>query len=473
MRYLLLSLFLSISAHAAEAESPMIVFTNGDTLPGTLANTNGDQIIWKSPSLSSETPFFLDRVQEITMPYSTAPAPKSDHLAQIRFNPDLRQQNEKLQGDVIEGELISVTSDSIILDTWYAGRLTLNRNMVKDLKINDVSAPIYSGPLKQDEWTCIPDDSWKFEKNAYTTTGNGSVVKEFDKMPKKFRFSFTVAWKSRFSVQILFCADSIKETNPDSHYMLVLDSGTSYMQKRSSNPNAAGGIMRNGGMIGEYQRTQVFRNKEKSDLDLYVDTTTGLMALFADDQLVQQWNDVDPPVLFGKSIHFRQNSSNSKLSLSRMNLTEWDGSLPIADANSEKASLDNPDPLADEQRILLRNGDILLAKVNQIENSEINLKTRFNEMKLPISRVKSLSLTPAIYDERLLQNGDVRAWFPDGNYITFRLDSVTADGKLTGFAQHFGTASFDLKAFSRIEFNIYPSLIPKTATDKIEEAEEE
>jgi hypothetical protein len=154
-----------------------------------------------------------------------------------------------------------------------------------------------------------------------------------------------------------------------------------------------------------------------------------------------------------------------------MSLAEWDGALPIADANSEKASLDNPDPLPDEQRIFLRNGDILLAKVNQIENSEINLKTRFNEMKLPIARVKSLSLTPAIYDERLLQNGDVRAWFPNGNYVTFRLDAVTEDGKLTGYAQHFGTASFDIKAFSRIEFNIYASLIPKTATEKIEEEE--
>ena len=471
MRYLLLSLFLSISVHAAEAELPMIVFTNGDMLPGKLAKTNGDQLIWASPSLNGETSFFLDQVQEISMPYMVPPAPKSNHLAQIRFNPDLRQQNEKLQGDVIEGELISVTNESIILDTWYAGRLTLNRNMVKDLKINDVAAPIYSGPLKKDEWTSSPEDSWKFEKNSYATTGNGSIMKEFEKMPKKFRFSFTAEWKSRFSVQILFCADSIKDTNPDSHYMLVLDSGTSYMQKRSNNPNAAGGIMRNGGMIGEYQRTQVFRSKEKSDLDLYVDTTTGLMALFADDELVQQWNDVDHPVLFGKCIHFRQNSSNSKLALSRMSLAEWDGALPIADANSEKASLDNPDPLPDEQRIFLRNGDILLAKVNQIENSEITLKTRFNEMKLPIARVKSLSLTPAIYDERLLQNGDVRAWFPNGNYVTFRLDAVTEDGKLTGYAQHFGTASFDIKAFSRIEFNIYASLIPKTATEKIEEEE--
>jgi hypothetical protein len=110
MRYLLLSLFLSISVHAAEAELPMIVFTNGDTLPGKLAKTNGDQLIWASPSLNGETSFFLDQVQEISMPYMVPPAPKSNHLAQIRFNPDLRQQNEKLQGDVIEGELISVTA---------------------------------------------------------------------------------------------------------------------------------------------------------------------------------------------------------------------------------------------------------------------------------------------------------------------------------------------------------------------------
>ena len=88
---------------------------------------------------------------------------------------------------------------------------------------------------------------------------------------------------------------------------------------------------------------------------------------------------------------------------------------------------------------------------------EITLKTRYNDIKLPVSRIKKLALAPAEYDERLLQNGDVRAWFADGNFITFRLESIDEKGKITGTSQHFGTAQFDPDAFTRIEFNIYPS----------------
>jgi hypothetical protein len=49
--------------------------------------------------------------------------------------------------------------------------------------------------------------------------------------------------------------------------------------------------------------------------------------------------------------------------------------------------------------------------------------------------------------------GDVRAWFPEGGRITFRMDDLK-DGKFTGFSQQFGTAEFDISAFERIEMNL-------------------
>jgi len=456
-----LSLFpvLMILALVAEgAEQPTIHFGNGDSLPGAISRMEDGKLIWKSPALKSETPFFLNKVQEVTFPYVDPPATSNDHIAHIRFNQDLRQQNEKISGDIIQGELMAVTNESITLKTWYAGVLTLNRNMVKDLEINDVSPPIYTGPVKEDDWEIIPEKSWSFDKNTYFGTGNGSIAREFKTMPKRYCFSFMASWKNRFGIQLLFCADDAKDQNPDSHYMIVLDNGTSYLQKRSNDPNAANGLMRNGGMIGEYKRDQSFRNKDKSLMRLYVDTTSGLIALFSDETLIQQWNDTDQPFLSGKCIHLRQNAgSGYKIGISRLSLTEWDGTLPASQEGGATNPIENPEPAEGEQRITLRNGDILLGKVEKIENSEISLKTRYNELKLPVARIKSLALTPAEYDERLLQNGDVRAWFPDGSYITFRLDSISAEGKYRGSSQHFGKAEFDPAAFSRIEFNIYPT----------------
>lgn len=458
MQKSILPVMMMLALSVTEAELPTIHFDNGDSLPGTISHMEGKQLLWKSPALKQETPFFLDKVKEVTFPYFEAPVTKTDHIAHIRFNPDLRQQNEKIAGDIIQGELMAVTNESITLKTWYAGTLTLNRNMVKDLEITDVSPPIYTGPVKEDDWEIIPEKSWGYDKNTYTGTGNGSIAREFKTMPKRYRFSFMATWKNRFGIQLLFCANDARDQNPDSHYMIVLDNGTSYLQKRSNDPNAVNGLMRNGGMIGEYKRDQSFRNKDKSLMSLYVDTTSGLIALFSDDTLIQQWNDTDQPFLNGNCIHLRQNAGNGyKIGISRLSLSEWDGTLPASEDSGKTNSIDNPDPVDGEQRIILRNGDILLGKVEKIENSEISLKTRFNELKLPVARIKSLALTPAEYDERMLQNGDVRAWFPDSSYITFRLESISAEGKITGYSQHFGKAEFDPSAFSRIEFNIYPS----------------
>lgn len=446
-----------ISLHAAE-EMPLLHFTNGDRLQGSLGRLENGLLYWTSPTLQKETPFFLNQIQDITFPQVTNPAVAQDHIAHIRFNPDLRQQNDNIPGDVMDGELVAVNQDHILLNTWYAGQLKLNRNMVKDLEITDVSPPVYSGPLKADEWKVFPEDSWAFEKNSFVGSGNGTLAKDFKKIPERYCFRFAATWKNRFSLQILFSADSAGEETPDNHYMLMLDNGTSYLQKRCSNPDAIGGIMRNGGMIGEYKRDQNFRTKEKTEMRLYVDTTSGLMALYSDESLVQEWNDVEKPLLSGSCIHLRQSSGNgNKVQISRISLTAWDGILPSAQDGVKTNAIENPDPKDDEQRIILRNGDIILGKVEKVENSEIALKTRHNEIRLPVSRIRKLALAPSEYDERLLQNGDVRAWFADGNYITFRLDGISAQGKITGTSQHFGTAQFDPTAFTRIEFNIYPS----------------
>ena len=48
----------------------------------------------------------------------------------------------------------------------------------------------------------------------------------------------------------------------------------------------------------------------------------------------------------------------------------------------------------------------------------------------------------------------MRAWFGDGSSIVFCFDAMTQDG-ITGHSQTFGTATFKLTAFNRIEFNIY------------------
>lgn len=448
MKSTFLLTFLLGSVFCAAEESAMLNFSNGDRLNGSLVKMSGNHIIWKSQLLAKESKFFLDQVQDITLPFFEPPTDNIDHIAQIRFNPDLRQQNENLPGDIIQGQLVAVNQENIILNTWYAGQLTINRNMVKDLEINDLAAPIYSGPSKKDDWKSIPDSAWKWENNSYTRLSDGMISKTFDQLPDRYCFRFVSTWKNEFSLKIQFAAEDIEE-DTENGYALNISMGNIYLLKRSSDNQA-------NGLIGDYTRYQQLRTKEKSVFRLYVDTKDGIIALYSDDELIQQWND-SKPLLTGKSFQLSQsNGNNAVINLSRMSLTEWDGILPDSETTLLNNTINNPEPDKDEQRVHLRNGDILLGKVHKIENSEISLTTRFNEIKLPVSRIKKLSLAPSEYDERLLQNGDIRAWTHEGDYLTFRLEEITADGKIKGYSQHFGTATFDPRVFSRLECNIYP-----------------
>lgn len=460
-RIFLRSAAVAFVLHAnSQAETPSSLptlhFTNGDQLTGELRRIEGDDLVWHSPALAAETRFRIDQIESITYPALPLPERQTDHLAHIRMNPDLRQQIENLPGDVIEGQLLSVKPQHLQLSTWYAGTLTLNRNMIRDMEITDVSPMLYYGPREAQEWRIDPPDSWKWESQAYTLTANGTLAKEFPSLPQRYCFRFKAAWKNRFQLQIFFGADSADEENPENHYMIMLDNGTSYLQKRIAQPNPNGGNGQNGGMIGEYKRDQAFRSKEKSELRLFVDTTTGIIALYSDDTLIQQWNDLDPPFLQGRCIHLRQNSGQFyPMKVSEMSLSEWDGSLPHLQEQTLRNNIPPPTPRENEQPIILRNGDIVIGEVQQVDQSNITLKTRFNQLQLPISRIKKLALTPAEYDERILQNGDVRAWFPNGNSIVFRLIGTDPDGRLLGESQHFGTARFNPQAFTKIDFNLY------------------
>lgn len=102
----------------------------------------------------------------------------------------------------------------------------------------------------------------------------------------------------------------------------------------------------------------------------------------------------------------------------------------------------------------LANGDTMQGEVSSIHDGVISMKTPLGDVKIPVGRLRSLALKKVDLEVAKIRNGEIRAWFPDGNSLVFRLDAV-GDGTLTGYTQNFGTATFRMSAFSRIEFNIH------------------
>ena len=126
---------------AANDPEAVVRFSNNDRLTGSVVSLSADTLVWKSPVLEKPTPFFLRRVMDISLP-SAEPDHAAEHEATLKLT----------NGDTVCGQLASVTDDSITMDTWYAGRLTLNRLMVTDVKITAKSSYVYRGPNGMEDW---------------------------------------------------------------------------------------------------------------------------------------------------------------------------------------------------------------------------------------------------------------------------------------------------------------------------------
>ncbi len=444
---LLVFLITTAIGWAATPEKSTVYFTNGDSLKGSIVSLQNNQLSWNSDTLGGEAKVQIEKIREILLSDVAEMKAEGDHMAFVHFNPDLRQQNQKMAGDTIYGSLVDITEKHVVLDTWYAGRLQLDRNMIRSFDISDKKAFFYSGPKLENDWTFSPSKSWE-NQNGFLDqkSANGTASRMFDDLPEAFCLSLKAESESRLSFQIIFCTE--KASSRSDGYLMTVDPNYCYLQRFSDN---------NGGILQGNERNQSpLREKEQTTLELYVDRKTGKIALYSDKELVQEWSDPgQKPV--GKAISFSSAGRSNDLKISKIQLSYWNGKLPNEKPpKPDPITNPDPDPAKGEQRIYLRNGDIALGSYQKIASGKIMLSTRFGEMELPIARIKKMDIPPVEYNERLLQNGDIRCWFPDGNYVTFRVEEITQDGKYKGRAQHFGEATFDPTAFNRIEFNLYP-----------------
>lgn len=447
-RSLLASLLLASGPLLADAGPGTIRFFNQDILPGGVAAIEKDLIRWNSPQLEAPAPFLMNQVLEINQ------TPVVPGIDEVGSEAVVTLTN----GDSLRGQLAAVSDSAIEIDTWYAGRLSLRRPMVEGVRIVDRPKLIFRGPEAIDGWKRLDDDkSWSFEYGRFRSHGAGQIARDV-KIPAVSRTGFDLSWRGQLRARIIFCSDDVNTKEPSNAYDLIIQRKYVYLRKRwNSNGNSGTNI------IGQNLNVPEFSENEKARVELCIDRKKGLFNLIVDGRSVAVLNDQDfKEGAMGGGLHFVADES-SPLTLSRIEVSEWDGIVeqqPVSeDPNvAEQEEEKQNEPRKKEEpapgRMILRNGDTLLGEVLSIDKGIMRVKTSFQELKLPVSRLKTIALKPVEREEAILRNGDVRAWFADGSRVVFRLDAASPDG-LQGSSQNFGTATFKPDAFNRIEFNLY------------------
>jgi len=446
---------LLLSAHAEDAPDSTVRFLNEDRISGRLISFDTKEIVWNSDMLEKPTPFFLEKVLDLTLPGKAAgDTLKATHEATVIL----------MNGDTVTGQLASVTDELVELDTWYAGRIKFNRVMVRSLDIEQREDLIYRGPLGLDGWIPATEpSSWKFSNAALISEAPGSIAREFD-LPDEFTLSFDLAWRGGLRMNLTIFSDDVTTDSPENGYDIVF-------QRRSVHLRKAG----NHNWLGHTSNAGELQQDEKARIKIQASSKTGNVCFYVNDRIIDVWNDpgIDAGKL-GKAIHFTL-PDNTPTRISRIELSQWDGVIekmpdPRIQGNIRMGAFNRipavpepsePDP-ASEGRMLLRNGDHLKGEVLAIKDGQITLKTEFAEVQIPVERLQNITLKPVDLEEPKKYNGDVRTTFADGSSMVFRLEKVE-DGKITGFSQNFGTAEFNMDAFTRIEFNIYNLDLNKSA----------
>jgi hypothetical protein len=445
---ILLSAALAAFSTAAPAGSS-VRFSNNDQLSGAMESLTTERLVWKSPILDKPVPFFLKNVLDLSLTPNT-PEIEGGHEATITLT----------NGDIVRGQLASVTDTNVELDTWFAGRMKFNRLMIRDVRISERPDFIYRGPTGLDGWKQSGDKpAWTYQNSGFRSGAAGSIARDVN-LPDECTIAFDASWRGSFGLKLVFFSDELASDHPTSGYEMTIQTRSVYLRSCKTQK-----------FLGHTPNAVTLQENEKARIEVRASLKSGKICLFVDGQIIDVWTDPDVARNeIGRGIHFIT-QNESPVQISRIEVGVWDGDVDQLPEPQVLGGLrqfgnqgmqemeDEPQPPAPEEkpnteRMELRNGDTIAGEVVSIVDGMITVKTPFRDVKLPVGILRSVALKPVDLERCKRENGDVRAWFPDGSSIVFRLDAVDGEN-LTGFSQNFGTATFKLSAFNRIEFNIY------------------
>ena len=425
---------LAFHVRAQDENGGRAIFSNGDQLSGTPGALTEDGLAWTAEHLLHQpSTIRLDSLLEVQLQAGDIPERNTTHQALLSLT----------NGDTIRGELVGLDDEYVTLKTWYGGELRINRLMATDLEVIRSEHALYSGPDSIENWTVSGEQgAWGVDNGQLLSRLSGSVAREIE-LPSRCHIHFDLAWRSNLKFHLILFSDEGDTSTPGNCYDLVCQRRFVYLRKKWKGKSS--GTTN----IGQPANIRELADQEKVGMDFYIDRATGTVAFYVDGRQAQVWSDEAPKVgSFGNWLHFV--AEEYPLRISNIRASVWKGDLP---ENSETGAPD--EPLKEEgQVIALQNNDTVVGEVGAIENGTLTITSKHGDIPIPVQRIRSVNIGSENFEEPIRKNGDIHGWLREGGRITFRLDSFR-DGTMNGYSQAFGEAIFDLKAFSKLEFNIY------------------
>ncbi len=494
---------------ATSAEEPgkpedLLRFRNGDSLHGAFLGLSDGELRWRHSEARDTITLKTQKLRRLSF-----------HGGRSRKNLRSPSYIQLTDGDRIPGTLISLNAENLVMETEFAGNVSIPREFVSQISPRPHGGLVhYIGPFTGDDWTVIEppekkeeenepakekekedeekqpekekekekeedeesEPPWVFSGGAYYSNGQLPIAIDTNS-PDQVRIRFTLAWRNRLNAAIAFHATMKQPELPP-------EGGEDGEEEKKpiAKPDGAG----TKGFAYTYGHSYVltiysnyaqiyrcdFTDEGEADMDrlsnssanlrleeagqaefeLRCDRLSGTIALFANGRFVSQWNDRQGYVGTGSYLAFASQIGGARLRISDVVVTAWNGMIDSAQSMESE----------DRDVILLTNGtDRFSGELASLQDGKFLIKGTYANMTVPHEEVQEIRLAKATRtgeDEEENSRQRIRLLLQPYGRLTMRPVEASSD-RLRAHHPALGDLTLDLRYAGLMEFSFGPSVL--------------
>ncbi len=413
----------------------LLEFINRDRMHGRLVSASAqmNQLTWQSSAAAADIAFQTESLARVALAPRIATKPGTYGAVAHLTN-----------GDVLPGYIVAMDADTLVMDTWYAGEVRINRSMVMSILPNlSQSNILYEGPNSLEEWTLSPHmgnrPQWRYADGALYSIQQQPIGRMIEGLPDTYEVYFDVAWRSSHpNFSFTFNTPNVQQ-NTDAYVMSV--QSTTIMMSRSVRNRGT----RNFGTRITHSGFDGSSGQRSARFGVLVDKDSRNFTLLIDGDVVGQWTDAEAFAGQGEGIAFRSGSMGD-IKISNIRVAPWDGRLPGAAGDGED--------IGEYDQVRFVNNDKFSGQVLSVENDTLRFKTVYATLDIPMDRVMEIVMADEKSERARRRANDVMAVFADRGLLTVEIDRIE-DGILHGASENFGNISLPLGVLRTLQWNIY------------------
>ena len=377
---------------AASPISGVLLFTNGDELPGAPADSaQPGELGWSSPAFTQ--PFQFDaRLLYLKEARFDGPNKPAWAASDYRFS--------LAGGDVLYGDLVALGPDELTVESQQAGRVRLKRSAVRCIEsARRNSATLYSGPNIVDEWKVSPRlDAWRDDEGCLSTElPFAALARDFD-LPAQAAIELEISWRTAPDFTLSFGVGNDPAAKWPACCFEVIAQDL-ILQRETERDLDVAKVIR---LEPEgHLRLRVLVDQQRQQIDVF----TGEGAFLASVRTAK-----DPPqTLTGISLQHKRGG----LRLEQLRISRWSGEAPKG-------------PAANRPRVHRADGSVVYGALSGYDASrrEFSLTTDNGPAIVGQEQLDCIYLQPPMAEE---PPAPVRVACADGTRLSGSFDRIAGD----------------------------------------------